>query len=799
MKIIIAEKPSVARDIAQVLKATQKHNGYLANKDYAVTWALGHLVELQPPDAYDARYQQWTVDDLPIIPDSFLKQVTPNQGASKQFATIQQLLNHPSASEVICATDAGREGELIFRYIYEQAHCSLPIKRLWISSQTDQAIEQGLAQLRSGEDFEPLFHSAICRSEADWLIGMNASRIYTLNYSNGSGVMSVGRVQTPVLKMIVDRYWDIVHFTPQDYYTLQAFIHHAQGDYVGKWFNKDLDKEQQDRFNSKEDAAQAARLIAQTPQGHVLSTSQKTKKENPPLLFDLTELQKEANKKFKFSADKTLKIAQSLYEKYKIISYPRTSSRYLSTDLKPKIPLFLNHLAQIPAYQSFAEELLKEPLKFNKRIVDDTKITDHHAIVLTDKKPNLSQLSADEQSIFDLIAKRLLAVFMPVCEKAHSEIISQFGEHTFRTAGTIIKKAGWRAIYLSEPEPSSPEDADKEEERLLPPVQKADAIQLEKVDLDTKTTKAPAYYNEASILAAMETASKQIDDEELREAMKDCGLGTPATRAQILERLIAVGYIQREKNKLIPTDKGLYLIESIQDQELLSPQLTGEWEQKLNHIAQKKYSREQYMKEIKEFTEKIVHKAKNDPKSSLEPCPLCQNPLQENARAFSCSNWKNGCKFSIWKTIAQKRLKASQVNQLLKEKKTDVITGFKSKKGSSFDAALKLTEDFKVEFDFNQSLPSIGTCPLCGGQIIKGRKAYGCSNWKEKDCKFTIWQEIAHKKISEAIVQELLKNKQTKLLDGFKSKSGNAFKASLHLSDEGAIDLQFAANDAPGT
>lgn len=701
MKVILTEKPSVARDIAKVLKANQKSEGFLYGNGLAITWAYGHLIQLAYPETYDKKLEQWKLQDLPIIPDTFITELIPTESSKKQFGVIQKLMTNKDLTEVVCATDAGREGELIFRYIYEKTGCTAPIRRLWISSQTDQAILEGFKTLKPGTQYEPLYASAASRTEADWLIGMNASRAYTIRFSKGNGVMSVGRVQTPVLNMIVTRFLENQNFKPQTFYEIEADITHAKGSYKGKWFQK-----KEDRFFEKSEAETILNEIQKNPEGQIFSVTKKEKKEQPPLLYDLTELQKEANRQFKFSADHTLQVMQNLYEKHKILSYPRTSSRYLSTDIVPKLPGLLKNLQHIPDYQPFVDHLSKDKLKPGKRVVDDKKVTDHHAIIPTDKKPNLAELNADEKKIYDLVIRRFLSVFYPDCVKDHTEIISTFGSHTFKTTGTIMRKPGWRQLYLQN---TDTEDKPEDSETLLPPVSKGDSVHLKKAHLKEGQTKAPPLHNEASILGAMETAGKQIEDEDLREAMKACGLGTPATRAQILERLIKVGYILRDKNKLIPTEKGIYLISSIQDKELLSAELTGQWEKKLNDMAQGHYARQTFLEEIKAFTEKIVTHVGGGTATLSNPstgkthgtCPLCQKgTIQENKLSLGCSDWKSTqCPFTIWKTIAGKTLSEEDLQSLLKTGKTPVLDGFKSKAGKPFKAGLIL-KDGKVQFQF---------------------------------------------------------------------------------------------------
>ena len=779
MKVIITEKPSVAKDISKVLNVTKKCDGYFEGSGYFITWAFGHLVQLVNPDAYDPSYKQWTMDLLPIIPETFKTEAVNDSGVKRQLSIIMSLLNKDSVKGVVCATDAGREGELIFRHIYDKANCDKPIQRLWISSQTDQAIKEGFSSLKPGEAYQPLYDSALSRSEADWLIGMNASRAYTIRYSNGQGVMSIGRVQTPVLKMLVDRYQDNINFKPTTYYEVMADIHHAKGVFKAKWFQK-----KEDRILEKPVAEKIMLDMEAYPQCLIKKVTHKERKEKQPLLYDLTEIQKDANKRFKFSAEKTLSLMQSLYEKHKVVTYPRTSSRYLSKDLVPKLKERLENAAQLAPYKSISEKILSKKIRTSKRFVDDKKVTDHHAIIPTEKKADLDRLSVDEKAIFDLVMKRFLSVFLPECVKSQTDIISLFGKHTFKSNGTVIKLAGWREVYQDQVEEGA--------ESLLPDVQDKDPVTHQSLQLREGQTKAPPLYNEASILAAMETAGRAIEDEEMREAMKDCGLGTPSTRAQIIERLIKVGYVERQKNKLVPTSKGCYLISNIQDKALLSAELTGAWEKKLNDMSKNSYNRVGYMKEIREFTINMVESLKqadlkvNVPEEdSLGACPKCDNAVVETASTYQCSNWRmTKCPFTIWKTIAGKVLTKEEAVTLLTEKRVGPLEGFKSKAGKSFRALLTFDDDDKVIFGFNRSL---GECPLCKGSVVESPKAYSCSQWRDTGCTFTIWKSIASRPLIEGEVMELIAKGKVTGLKGFKSRAGKLFDANLILKEGKAV------------
>lgn len=791
MKVVVTEKPSVAQDIAKVLNCTSKKQGWYEGNNYIITWAFGHLIELYSPEDYSESLKSWSLDSLPIIPETFKTKPVQDNGAVQQYNTISKLINNPSVSEVICATDAGREGELIFRYIYEHSGCTKDIKRLWISSQTDEAIKEGFSNLKPGSEYDGLFDSAVCRSEADWLIGMNASRAYTVKCSNGTGVMSVGRVQTPVLKMIVDRYRENQSFEPKSFYELRATFKHAEGSYDGIWFDKDRET----RMFNQADADALYETLSAHKDGKVASLTKKIKREQPPLLYDLTELQKDANKKYKFSADETLKIMQSLYEKHKVLTYPRTSSRFLSKDILAKLPEKIANLKSSNDFKDIASKIEEKQLAISSRIINDKKVTDHHAIIPTEKKANPSQFSPQEKMIYDLVIKRFLAAYLGDCVKNSTEIITEISGHPFKSLGSIIMEQGWREAYLDD------SATEKDDDLLLPAVAKNDPVTVEKLEKSEGKTKAPPLYNEASILAAMETAGRQCNDDELREAMKECGLGTPATRAQILEKLIRVNYITRSKNKLSPTEKGEYLIDSIQDDELLSPDLTGQWEKKLNDMALKQYSRTQYMKEIEAFTRTMTQKVMDmavtsaplpEHLTSLGPCPMCGGDVVETPKSYGCYNWKTaGCKFSIWKETGGKVIKPAQAKQILKNGKTDkVIKGFVSKAGKKFDAFLGI-QDKKVVFLFDNTVESLGTCPACSeGDIVESAKAYSCNKWKESGCNYVIWKEISSRKINVEEAKVILKDGKTEKLSGFKSKAGKAFEAALTYKN-GRVEFLF--------
>jgi DNA topoisomerase-3 len=782
VRVVVTEKPSVARDIARVLGVKTAKTGYYEGNDYQISWALGHLVEMLQPDAYGTQYKAWRMATLPIIPEEFQYGLIQNDGAKTQYHVIEQLLKQPNIESVICATDAGREGELIFRLIYETAGCQYPIQRLWISSQTEAAIRQGFAQLKSGDAYAALYDSALSRAQADWLVGINATRAFTIKYAKGQGVMSVGRVQTPVLKMIVDRFRANQAFESQSFYEVFITAQVEQGSFKAKWADAKTD-----RLTTSAAAETIAAAVKADPQGRIANLTKKTKQEQVPLLYDLTELQREANRKFKFSADHTLQLAQALYERHKVLSYPRTSSRYLSQDVAKTIPSLL---AGIPdAYQESLTYIREHSRSLADRLIDDSKISDHHAIIPTEKPAVLAQLSSEEASIYDLVIRRFLAAFYPVCVKHQTDVTVLVAAHSFKATGMVVHDLGWRALY--------PELDSMDKAIVLPRIETNESVLAKTPTVKVGKTKAPPLHTESSILGLMETAGNDSDDESVREALKQCGLGTPATRAQILEKLIHVQYIQRQKNKLIPTDKGEYIIDRLGDHVLTSPELTGQWEKRLNDMAASQYLRKDYMEEIEAFTQDIIDSVvampADDQKPEGEvfgPCPVtdCGGHIVETPKAYSCSKWKEtGCSAVIWKVMSEKEIKKTQVKQLLKDGKTSVIKGFKSKTGDTFDASLTLV-DGRVQLVYGEPL---GPCPVCDkGQVVETPKAYGCSTWKDTGCPMAIWKQVAKRSITSDEAKALVTSGKTNVLDGFTSRAGKSFSAALVLNG-GKVEFKF--------
>lgn len=700
MKLVIAEKPSVARDLARVMGAKEVMDGYIAGNGYAFTYAFGHLVQLCTPQAYG--YATWSVSNLPIIPKEFLleakkvkrdgKQVD-DAGAVKQLNTIKRLLEQ--AEEVIVATDAGREGELIFRNIYYFLKSNVPFKRLWISSQTDKAIKEGFANLKDGTEYDSLYMSARSRSESDWLIGINATQALTLAAGN-RGLLSLGRVQTPTLAMICERYLENKDFKPKAFYKIQA------------GFEKDniKFKATSDRIDFKEQAAELFGRLQVGAEATVTKVEAKETKEQPPLLFDLTSLQQDANKKFGYSADQTLNIAQSLYEK-KVITYPRTGSRYIGEDVFEEVEALFQHLADT-ADESIA--VISRNLigaKLNKRSVDDKKVTDHHALLVTDEKPG--PMPKEQQHIYNMIAKRMVESFSEVCLKDITTVTIDAQGVELIAKGTVIRQYGWRlsADQVELPDEDKNNDDLDNENAQLPKLSADELLAILSLDLAERFTKARPIHTEASLLKAMETSGKEIEDDEMRQAMKDCGLGTPATRAATIETLFQRDYIKRDKKRLIPTEKGLTVYGLVKDRSIAKVTLTGKWEQKLEEMRANKVSYEVFMKHIKDYTAKITnelvqmrvaiqHEDIKPLQKGKIKCPKCQpGSIQLYDKVAQCDHYARGCDFKIWRTLNGLFLEEKEMKSLLEKGTTSLLKGLKTREGQLTDGYL-VFEDFKV-------------------------------------------------------------------------------------------------------
>lgn len=684
-RLVVAEKPSVARDIARVLGCRERMEGAMGGVDWCVTWAVGHLVTLMEPEELDERYKRWRTADLPILPKEMKLKVIPKTKA--QFQIIRDLMCSAEIEEIVCATDAGREGELIFRYIYAVAGCKKPVRRLWISSMTDEAIREGFAQMKPASAYDALYASARSRAQADWLVGMNASRAFTLRYN---ALLSVGRVQTPTLQMLVRRRAEIEAFTAKKYWLVQADF----GDYTGTWFDP-ARKEEEKRIESE---AQAQAIVQRVSgaQARVQSATREEKREIAPQLYDLTALQREANQMLSFTAQHTLSIAQGLYEKHKLITYPRTDSRHLPKDMLHKTKQTLAALCE--PYAEWAKPLLETALPVSRRVFDDAKISDHHAILPTPKRADLEKLAPDERKLYDLIARRAVAAFMSAYRYDALRVVTVTGEEDppgqadhFVSTGRVVRDWGWKELYRALSS-GKKKDADSEEQPL-PSLDAGDARLVQSARAKQESTKPPSQHTDASLLYAMEHAGREVEDEDLRERMRDHGLGTPATRAAILERLIAVGYAQRRGKQLLATDKGVQLI-AVAPADIASPETTGRWEKGLSDIAQGQGEPERFMEGIRRLCTYLVRYAATEAppvafaqeerksksgthkKTAIQPlgvpCPACgQGQVTENSKAFGCSRWREGCGFTLWKNTLQREggpaLTERIVRQLLQE------------------------------------------------------------------------------------------------------------------------------------
>ncbi|HKP89464.1 MAG TPA: DNA topoisomerase 3 [Thermoleophilaceae bacterium] len=714
--LIIAEKPSVGQDLARVLPGPfQKHTGagertnrWLEGPEHIVTWAVGHLVQLAEPDEYDDKFKKWRMADLPIVPRHF-KLVVRDERSQKQMAVVRDLLKRDDVDRIVNACDAGREGELIFKWVIEQAGgTDKPIERLWLSSMTKQAMRDALAHLRPDEEMKQLEEAAKSRSEADWIVGMNATRAATIRLrSSFDGAVSLGRVQTPTLAILTRREEEIRAFKPEKYWLVDAR------------FATDDDRRYGGRFHAGSQprlktAAEAEAIVAAVrgKRGEITKLEKSKRTERAPLLFDLTSLQREANTRFGFSARRTLAAAQRCYEEHKVLTYPRTSSRYLTSDMVPEIkPTVAKVGADGPEYAEGAKYVAGLDLLPLGRVVDDAKVGDHHAIIPTNSNHNLSKLNQDDRRIFDLVARRFLAVFHPEAVFENTRIETTVEEHVFRTRGRVLLVPGWRGVYGELPVGDrSAADEDEGDDQQLPKLEKGERATAREAESLEKETKPPRRYTDASLLGAMETAGKLVEDDELREAMKDSGIGTPATRAAIIERLIDVGYIERDGRALVATEKGIQVIRLLGAHPLTSPQLTGDWERRLGLIEQGEDSRPSFMSDIAKFTEETVKeldklKDVKIERANLGPCPVCGRDVIENRKGYSCwSKDDPGCGFVIWKKKAGKILPQSVVKELMATGKTEKqVTGFRGRSGRTFRAKLKLEQNdegkWRVEFD----------------------------------------------------------------------------------------------------
>ncbi|PSB92442.1 DNA topoisomerase 3 [Candidatus Pandoraea novymonadis] len=818
--LIIAEKPSVANDIAKALGGFTKHDEYFEKDDYVISSALGHLVEIGAPQDYEVKRGKWSFAHLPIIPPYFdLKPITKSESRLK---VLTRLIKRKDIHVLINACDAGREGELIFRLIAQHTKAKQPIKRLWLQSMTPQSIRDGFENLRPDTDMLPLSNAARSRAEADWLVGINGTRAMTAFNSKAGGffLTTVGRVQTPTLSIVVEREEKIRKFISRDYWEVKASFLCANGLYEGRWFDPQFKRNESDseQRDSRLWSLASAESIVATTRGKYGTATEESKSmtQLSPLLFDLTSLQREANNRFGFSAKNTLGLAQALYEKHKALTYPRTDARALPEDYLMTVKETITVLKENNNYYQFANQILtKNWVKPNKRIFDNGKINDHFAIIPTLQTPK--NLSESEQKIYDLVVKRFLAVFFPASEHLVTKRVTEVSGHHFKTEGKVLVKAGWSAVYGKVTDTSI--NAKENDNPNLVPIEKDEKIAIDNLDIIDLKTKPPIRYSEATLLSAMEGAGKFIDDGEWREAMRNKGLGTPATRAAIIEGLLGEKYLIREGRELQPTAKAFQLMTLLRGlgvDELTLPQLTGEWETKLSQIEHGGLTRDAFMCEITQMTQTIVKRAKEydsdtipgDYETLTTPCPHCTGIVKENYRRFACTQ----CSFSISKIPGSRQFEILEVEELLRNKKIGPLSGFRSKTGRPFSAILKLSKDdeaaYKLEFDFGneisdanvESAPdftgheALGKCPKCKSRVFEHGMRYICENTARnpKSCDFTSGKIILQQEISREQIIKLLNDGKTDLLTNFKSlRTGRNFKAYLAKQKDGSIGFEF--------
>jgi DNA topoisomerase-3 len=715
--LVIAEKPSVGQDLARVLPgAFTKHGSreeqYLESNDHVVAWAVGHLVQLADPDEYDEKFKKWRMAELPIVPERF-KLVVRDERSKKRMNVLKRLLGRDDVEHIVNACDAGREGELIFAYLYEKAGSKKPVQRLWLNSMTKAAIQSAFGDLRPGADYAPLEEAARSRSEADWIVGMNATRAATIRLrSSFDGAVSLGRVQTPTLAILARREEEIRAFVPEPYWVVDATFDAVQQP-SGRHYEGRYHAEAQPRIAN---AQRAAEIVAacERQTGQITKLSKSRRKERVPLLYDLTSLQRDASSRFGFTARRTLAAAQRLYEEHKALTYPRTNSRYLTGDMVSEIKPIAALVGGQKEYAEAARYVTGLDVLPLSKVVNDAKVTDHHAIIPTNAERHpVDKMNDDDRRVYDMVVRRFLAVFHPEAEWENTRIETTVAEHIFRTRGRVLLVPGWRAAYgeSADLDEAAGSDDDEGANQRLPKLVEGEPASVREISLDRKETKPPARYNDGSLLTTMETAGKLVGDEEAREAMKESGIGTPATRAAIIERLLQVGYIERDGRALVVTEKGLSVIRLLGEHPLTSPSLTGDWESRLGKIETGADSRKAFMGDIVKFAESTVGeldaklKDVRIPRANLGPCPVCGNDINENRKGYSCwSREDPGCGFVIWKAKAGKQLPVAIAKELIKTGRTArPVTGFKGRSGKSFRARLALaqTEEgrWRVEFD----------------------------------------------------------------------------------------------------
>ena len=817
--LVIAEKPSVAGDLAKALGKFKKEKGYYEGDDMVISHTVGHLLEIQEPDSFKVVRGKWSLENLPVLPDHF--DLVPREKAQEQLRILKKLLARPDVEEVINACDAGREGELIFRYVVQHFKNKKPIKRLWLQSMTSDAIREGFASLRSDEEMIPLSEAATCRSESDWLVGINGSRAMTAFYKEllgGFQVTPVGRVQTPTLAILVEREEKIRNFKPRGYFELHGQFGVAAGSYIGKWFDENFKKSGDEDAKAERiwDRAKADEIKAKCEgKPGIVEETKTPKSESSPLLYDLTTLQREANGRFGFSAKRTLQLAQALYERHKVLTYPRTDSRYLPEDNLPIVKKVLGGMDDSSLAPHARKALDKGWITKTPRVFNNAKVSDHHAIIPTGASPD--KLDEYEMKLYDLVARRFIAVFYPPAKYEVTKRVTTVEGEKFKTDGKVLVEPGWREVYGK--------TAAGEDEESLVPVKDGETAQTESIELKELQTKPPARYNEATLLSAMEGAGKLVDDEELREAMSERGLGTPATRASVIEGLLTQEYIRREGRELAASAKGIKLITALRELDigaLGSPEMTGEWEYKLKQMEAGKFKRDEFMEEIRKLVANVIKKIKDASghmnsetmrgnfKDLDAKCPKCGNTggFKESFKAYDCKN--ESCKLVVWKTVSSRELEPEEVRTLVETGGVGPLKGFKSKMGRPFEAKLALSEgtEWKTTFDFgdggvrnnepfNKEAATliVEKCPVCEkGGIYDAGNAFACEHGlgPEKKCAFRMGKMILQREISPDDVRKIAADGKTNLLTKFISKKGRPFNAFLTLDKKsGKVGFEF--------
>ena len=816
--LVIAEKPSVAGDLARALGKFKKEKGFYEGDDMVISHTVGHLLEIQEPDSFKVVRGKWSLENLPVLPDHF--DLIPREKAQEQLRILKKLLARKDVSEVINACDAGREGELIFRYVAQHFKNQKPVKRLWLQSMTADAIRQGFAHLRNDAEMEPLGEAATCRSESDWLVGINGSRAMTAFYKEllgGFQVTPVGRVQTPTLAILVEREEKIRNFQPRTYFELHGSFDVTAGTYPGKWFDENFQKSADENTKAERlwDLARAEEIrhkcLGKTG---TVSEERKPTTEAPPLLYDLTTLQREANSRFGFSAKRTLQIAQALYERHKVLTYPRTDSRYLPTDNLPVAKKVLAGLDE-PLATHARKALDHGWVKPSPRIFNNAKVSDHHAIIPTGASPD--KLDEYEMKLYDLVARRFIAVFFPPAKYEVTKRITTIEGEKFKTEGKILREPGWREVYGKA--------AAGDDDASLVPVKDGEDAAAREIEIKTLETKPPPRFTEATLLSAMEGAGKLVEDEELREAMSQRGLGTPATRAAIIEGLLTQEYIRREGRDLAASAKGIKLITALREikiDALSSPELTGEWEHKLKEMEAGRFKRDVFMEEIRTLVAGVIQKIKDASghvssetmrgnfHDLATQCPKCGSTdgFKESFKAYDCKN--QNCKLVVWKTVSGRELEPTEVSTLLETGSVGPLKGFKSKMGRPFEAKLALSEgtEWKTTFDFGDggvrnnepfnkeaAILIVEKCPVCEkGSIYDSGYAYACEHAlaENKKCSFRMGKMILQREINADDVRKICAEGKTNLLTKFISKKGRPFNAFLVLDKKsGKVGFEF--------